>query len=314
MERSRKFEIRDDQKILFIKLGHGGEWEKDCILNNGTIRLGFNEANHSSCLNGDWDAIGKYYRDVERKTAMKATQFTNQIRQFYQEPEETIWFTFFAGHLWWCTAKAQVELLQDGTKIRRVIGKWRNQDISGSVISLDDLSGKLLQTRGFRGTICTPDAVEYLRRRLNAQKMPEVVRSLRAKDDLIESMIGVIQSLTPYDFEILVDLIFRQGGWQRTGIVGGTEKDVDLFLYSPVTKERIAIQVKSRSSVSEFRDYLQRFSSMSDFHRFFYIVHSGGDELTSVEMPQNVTLISGKGLSDLAVSAGLIDWIIKKAG
>lgn len=306
--------ICDGQNLLFIKLGQGGEWEKDCIEVDGTIRLGFMEADHARCLSGDWDAIAKHYREVEKRTKTVATQFSDQIRKFYEESEDTIWFTFSSGYLWWCKAEAKVERLADSTKIRRVIGKWSHKDANGNPISLDDLSGKILQTRGFRGTICKPDAVEYLRRRLNGEKMPEVVRSLRAKNDLVESMIPVIQSLTPQDFELLIDLIFRQGGWQRAGIVGGTEKDVDLYLYSPVTKERIAIQVKSRSSVSEFREYLNRFSSMSDFSRFFYVVHSGGEELAAVGTPQNVTVISGKELGDLAVRAGLIDWVIKKAG
>ncbi len=43
--------IEERQNILFIKLGLGGEWEKDCIETDGTIRLGFNEASHELCLN-----------------------------------------------------------------------------------------------------------------------------------------------------------------------------------------------------------------------------------------------------------------------
>ncbi len=306
--------IGTDQSLLFIKLGQGGEWEKACIESEGTIRLGFNEADHALCIGGNWDAVAKHYREVEGSSKGKATEYSNQIRAFYEEPESTIWFTFYAGHLWWCTANAKVELLPDGTKIRRVIGSWRNQDTAGNPISLDDLSGKLLQTRGFRGTICQPSAVEYLRRRLNGEKMPEVIRSLQAKKELVEAIVPVIQSLSPQDFELLIDLIFRQGGWQRAGIVGGTEKDIDLYLYSPVTKERIAIQVKSRSSLGEFRDYMQRFSSMSDFSRFFYVVHSGGEELLAAEAPKHITVIAGTELGDLAVRAGLVDWVIGKAG
>ena len=244
-----------------------------------------------------------------------ATQFANQIKKFYEEPESTIWFTFFGGYLWWCRAYAKVERLpDDGSKVRQVVGKWSNHDIAGNIISLSDLSGKLLQTRGFRGTICTPDALNYLRRRINGQKMPEVVRSINAKNELVESMIPVIQSLSWQDFELLIDLIFRQGGWQQEGVVGGTEKDIDLSLYSPVTKERIAIQVKSQSSINEFENYLDRFADMSDFTKIFYAVHSGGEELASKQSATKVTVLSGKELSDLVVRTGLIDWVIKKAG
>jgi hypothetical protein len=306
--------IGPDQNLFFIKLGQGGEWEKECIESQGTIRLGFREADHDLCLKGNWVAVAEHYRNVERASKGKATEYSNQIRAFYEEPNSTVWFTFYGGFLWWCTAEASVERLADGTKIRRVMDSWRRTDTRGNLITLDDLSGKLLQTRGFRGTICQPSAIEYLRRRLNGEKMPEVIHAITAKTELVASIVPVIQSLSPQDFELLIDLIFRQGGWQRAGIVGGTEKDIDLYLYSPVTKERIAIQVKSKSSLSEFRDYLNRFSSMPNFSRFFYVVHSGGEELMKVDAPKHVTVIAGAELGDLAVRAGLTDWVIGKAG
>jgi len=308
-------DVVTQNKILYIKLGHGGEWEQDCIEAVNTIRLGFREADHALCMEGRWDEVARYFREVEKRTPGKATEITNQIRAFYEEPESTTWCTFYAGHLWWCKANAEVTLSSDRTKTRRVIGKWNSQDAKGNPIALDTLSGKLLQTRGFRGTICQPSAAEYLRRRLLGEKMPEVTRALQARKALVETIIPVIQNLAPQDFELLIDLIFRQGGWQRAGIVGGTEKDIDLYLYSPVTQERIAIQIKSRSSIVEFRNYMERFGAMPDFDKFFYVVHSGGEELQSIaDEYDRVSLIAGRELGDLVVRSGLVDWAIDKAG
>jgi len=45
----------------------------------------------------------------------------------------------------------------------------------------------------------------------------------------------LLQSLWWKDFELLADLIFTQSGWQRTSVLGKTEKSIDLELLSPVT-------------------------------------------------------------------------------
>ena len=144
--------------------------------------------------------------------------------------------------------------------------------------------------------------------------MPEVANALAAKAGLISAILPVVQNLSPQDFEIMVDLIFRQGGWQRASVIGGTEKDVDLYLYSPTTQDRIAIQIKSRSSAQELRSYMEKFASMTDFDRFFYVVHSGGEELLPIAADSHVTVIAGPELGDLVVRNGLVDWVIDKAG
>jgi hypothetical protein len=63
-------------------------------------------------------------------------------------------------------------------------------------------------------------------------------------------LIPIIKELHPKDLEIFTDLVFRQSGWQRVGVSGGTEKDIDLDLISPVTGERIAVQI---AAVTVFR-------------------------------------------------------------
>lgn len=305
--------IPDDQKVLFIKLGQGGEWEKECI-SQSVMWLGYTEASHDLCLARKWNEVSAFYRDAEKKAPATATSITNQIKQFYEESETTIWFTFHAGFLWWCRVVREVTLLPDGCKGRRVIGEWRNTDQKGNLIPLNTLSGKLLQTRGYRGTICTPSATNYLRRRLRGEKMPEVTNALLAKAGLTSAILPVIQHLSFKDFEILVDLIFRQGGWQRDSGIGGTEKDVDLYLYSPATQDRIAIQVKARSYAQELRGYMERFATMTAFDRFFFIVHTGGEELHDIAIDSDVTVIAGQELGELVVRNGLVDWVIDKAG
>ncbi len=54
------------KKILFIKLGESGKWEKECIEKNQTIRLSYGVAKHNLCLNGEWE---KVYQDFIRYMA-----------------------------------------------------------------------------------------------------------------------------------------------------------------------------------------------------------------------------------------------------
>jgi len=300
------------ERILFIKLGKSGLWEKECI-ESGTLRFGFREAIHSDCVNGDWKAVTKHYIQVEGKKPGKATEITNQIKSFYEEPETTIWITFYGDSLWWCKARKEVKVIRDGYKERKVVGAWSNCDMKGNQLSLSTISGKLLQTRGFRGTICQPSALEYARRRILGEVLPEVTTAIEQRKRFVDSILPVIQGLSPQDFEILVDLIFRNGGWQRSGVVGGTEKSIDLDLYSPITREQIAIQIKSKSSQKEFDSYLETFKEMQGYDRFFYFVHTGGEELKAFDDQIKIDIVAGPSLADLTVRAGLVDWIIEKA-
>ena len=136
------------------------------------------------------------------------------------------------------------------SKTRNVAGKWNDCDIEGNPLIKARLSGKLLAVQGFQGTICSVKEQDYLLHKINATSEPHVAEAQTAQENLITALIPIIKNLHPNDLEILTDLIFRQAGWQRTGVAGKTEKDIDLDLLSPITEERIAIQVKSRASVS----------------------------------------------------------------
>jgi hypothetical protein len=58
------------------------------------------------------------------------------------------------------------------------------------------------------------------------------------------SALEMMRLLEPRDFETLVDLMFSTSGWRR-GIIGNTQKTLDLDLLLPSTGERAFVQVKS---------------------------------------------------------------------
>lgn len=140
-------------KVLFIKLGEGGKYEKECIEKNQTLRLSYHEVNHEYCLKHEWDKIDDYYINEEHKKSYVATSHRNQIKQFYEEGEKTLWITFYNNKVWWCFSKPKITLLPDGTKTGPVIGSWSDKDIEGKILYAGNISGKLLETQGFRGYV-----------------------------------------------------------------------------------------------------------------------------------------------------------------
>lgn len=70
------------------------------------------------------------------------------------------------------------------------------------------------------------------------------------------------------DFEILVDLIFRNAGWRRVSVVGESLKFVDMELEEPITGEQYQVQVKSDATIADFKEYAEQFTER-DFRKLY---------------------------------------------
>ncbi len=299
-------------KVLFIKLGQGGKFERECIESNQTLRLGYREVDHKLCITGQWDKVHDYFITEENSKTFVATSHSNQIKQFYEEDEKTLWMTFYANKLWWCFSKPEITLLADKTKTRPVIGKWSDKDINGNTLLAGNISGKLLKTQGFRGTICSVPEEKYALAKINCEQMKEVVEVEQAMFNLKNKLTFLIQNLQWKDFETLVDLIFRQAGWQRVGDTGKTQKTLDLELFAPVTGERAIVQIKAQSDLQQFLSYQEQFATMNDYDKFFYVVHTAKNNLTTYENETETKLYLVDKVAELTISAGLVEWVIKK--
>lgn len=300
-------------KALFIKLGPKGSWEKDCI-EQGILMLGYHEVSHHLAVAGDWEkARGSFPSITDAGTV---TRHVDQVRQFYEEPASTLWVTFYADCLWWCYAAEGVTCDENLTKTRRCVNGWSSVDIRDQPLLKGRLSGKLLAVQSFQGTVCLVRELPYLLHKLNGTNEPRVAAAQVAIASLIEATIPIIKNLHPKDFETFVDLIFRQAGWQRTGVAGGVERDIDLDLLSPITQERIAVQVKSKSTLPVFRDYQLRFQDMQGFSKFYFVTHSPNTALAAIpkESVDGVFVIWDEyDLAGLAVRNGLVGWLVDRA-
>lgn len=300
-------------KVLFIKLGEGGKFEKDCIEESQTLRLGYGEVDHNWCLNKQWEKVRDFYVN-ERNTDIGAAQrHANQIQQFYEEDEKTLWITFYANKLWWCFSKPEITQLPDKTKTRPLINRWSDQDVNKNVLLTGNISGGLLKTQGFRGTICSVEEAKYALAKINNEQEKEVVEVENAFSELKSKLTALIKKLQPKDFEILVDLIFRQAGWQRVGDIGKNQKTLDLELFAPVTGEKAIVQIKAQSDLKQFLEYEEKFVPMkNDYNKFFYVVHSAKPNLEKHRNETETKLYLVDKVAELTISAGLVVWVIRK--
>jgi hypothetical protein len=311
-EAMKKVQRISASKALFIKLGEGGKWEKECI-ENGLLRLGYQESEHELCKAGNWHKVRDAFGPDANAGAVN--RHLKQIQSFYKEPAETLWITFFSDRLWWCFSEQEVFEL-DGSKTRRVIGKWSDESIQRAKLSKGSLSGKLLAVQGFQGTICTVRELTYLLHKINGTEEPHVAEANAALHSLEAAVIPIIQNLHPKDLETLTDLIFRQAGWRRVGVAGEVVKDIDLHLESPITKEQIAVQVKSTASKATYDSYQSKFQDMWGFSKFYFVTHSPSAHLEDVQTAaadDQFIFWGVEQLAEQAVNNGLVGWLIERA-
>jgi hypothetical protein len=216
-------------KAYFIKLGEKGVWEKDCIDNDYLI-LDYKLVPHHLCQEGKWSEVRDnfpYGGDSGSKT-----RHLNQVRRFYEEPESTLWITFYGDSLYWCFSMPEITYISNSTDIKKlnsktrpVIEKWSRFNVNGIELLKSRISGKLLATQKFQGTICEVRELKYLLHKINGTLEPHVEAAGKAEEALVNALQPIIKNLHEKDLEILIDLIFRNAGFQRTGVVGGTEKN-----------------------------------------------------------------------------------------
>ena len=227
-----------------------------------------------------------------------------------------MWITAYGQKMWWCFTTPEIILLEDGSKVKQVLDRWHDEDINGKKLNLNQLAGSLRATFAFRGTICPVNKdFAYVVGKVNGRLPPEAEMAEKARQALIDSLVPLLDHLTWQDFEDLIDLIFRESGFKRIGPVGRMQKTLDLDLFHPLTNEKVAVQVKSRASIDDFRKYRDRYNTeLGDYSRFFFVVHQPAKRLMETKGDENVVLLGPVQIAGLAVDNGLSEWLIDKTG
>ena len=300
-------------EIRFIKLGDGGKWEKSCIEEDNTIRLGYESPFHYECVNKEWEPVKNYWLAARKNNEGAASRDIRQIRDFYELSDTDIWITFYKRKMYWCRATMDVQELNDGSRIRKVIDSWSCCDKTGTPLTIENIDGRITKVQGFRGTICGVEIPTYLIRKINGEALPEVEVAKESLNKLQNDVEELIKGLWWKDFELLIDLIFSKLGWQRVSVLGATEKDIDLDVYSPVSLRRAFVQVKTATDSGQISSYFEKYNTYDQFQEMYFVFHTlTGIIAERITDDPNVHLWDLKRVSELVINAGLINWLITK--
>jgi len=308
-------------RVIYIKLGQGGKWEQECIEERQTVRLGYYYGEHlfELCLAGRWDAVEEALRERHREWV--AREHVKHLRLFYEADSGAVWITFYSNRLWWCRAESEVVLVPNEkdredpvVQERRVLGKWSCEDLEGNDLDFSRLSGKLLALRSYRWTTAEllPELAKYAVLKINGGVPQSAQAATDARTALVGATAEAIRSLHPGDFEILVDLVFRQAGWNRMSEVGGVQKTIDLDLQMPITNRRCAVQVKSRIGGPDLMKRIESLVAL-EYDDKYLVVHSPEGKIPESAADMGVKIIRANGLAEWCVGLGLVDWVVNKA-
>ncbi|MBV9843095.1 MAG: hypothetical protein JOY99_16445 [Sphingomonadaceae bacterium] len=300
--------------VRYIKLGQNGRWAPHAF-ETGTLPFGFTQVDHNLCAAADWADV-RAALVADGRSPSGASQGVRELRDFYELDDSALWITFADGHLWWAFAAPDVAPLPNGgdgapRRSRKTLDGWHHHALDGEPLTIRSLSSALTRVASFRMTLCKVEREAYLLRRLRGEPEPLHAEATAARTSLQVVARQMIGMLDWRDFEILVDLIFARGGWQRSSAVGDGEVDVDLVLESPVTRETAWAQVKSRANQAVLDDYLERFRCDGSCQHFFFAVHESATSLT-LPPERGLHLWQGDALAAAALRAGLFDWLIQR--
>lgn len=314
MDQVLKEKIENAKYVRYIKLGTKGDLEK--WIKDGRIVLVFKEVDHSASK----EEIKKTYESLG-KTPGTATRYANQIKSFYDHPEETLWITFSDNKLWWGFIDTEQQPYKDdeGNTLWAMEGGWRDTDLGGNMLTYENLSGMLLKTQAYRGTICDIqqngpiDVQKYVKQKLCAD-IPDTVKEANENiQALLKSIQEMLKLLHPNDFEYFIDLIFMRSGWTKMTPGGGTEKFIDYDLVSPLTGQRAAVQVKSETTQKEFmQEYVQKLENYDQYDLMFYVYHTGNIEWNAEESEKTIYLLNVERIAEIILELGLVSLLYKK--
>lgn len=296
----------------YIKLGVGGKWA-DSSINEDKARIGYAGWRLEQINTRSWEFLKTQYRHGYKNDA-SATTDLNALENFVVSNPEDIWVTFHSGKLWWCRLANGPLQEDDISKYRDTSGAWKNQDVNGRELLINQIPGSISKIQGFRGTVCKIHEVEVLKRLINGIQSDAYQHIFNANSNLISQVENGLKLLHWKDFEALVDLVFREAGWQRISVLGETMKFTDMDLREPITNELYQVQVKSAASLSDFQQYADNFSHGS-YRKLYFVVHSPEPNLVAyqaTECRNDIELIFPNKLAALVVDMGLTKWLLDK--
>lgn len=308
--------------VRYVKLGTQGKWENLCR-EKGILRFGFDTADPETmawCRAGQWDKVTEDWQNF-RGSKGSGTRDANAIQCYWTDPGNILWITFIGEDLCWGFLEPGEPAPYDSedpeqSTFRKVAGGWSSVDALDVRLGKYNLPGYITKVAAFRSTVCSVEGSKRLVARINGVNPPDIARVALAQATLREALVPLIQSLNANAFEVLVDMMFARAGWRRIGYVGKTQRDKDLDLEMPLTRERAVVQVKTGSSQADLDDYVQRKQGMLAYDRLFFIYHTSKVPLQAPPQEdanqEDVTVMDAAGVAERVVEFGLVDWLLNQ--
>lgn len=295
----------------YIKLGRGGEYAEDSFQHN-RLRFGWRKQSVEDIQAKRWKQIERQLLKGNKNKLGPARADLNALRRISEAGPDVVWITFHEAKLWW-TRIVGPDVIQDDISKYRSTLPWSDKSFDGKrLLVVNDLPGKIAKLQGFRATTCRVKEVELLQRLLNGTRSPLATDISRKQAALAEALTRAIKELHWKDFETLADLVFRHAGWIRVSVLGQQAKGYDLELREPITSDRYVVQVKSTAGLADLQKTSKQFSR-KDYKRVFFVVHSPEKSLSGAfDLPAHVEFVPPNRLGELALDAGLADWLEDK--
>lgn len=306
----------------FIKLGEAGCWEQDSLQSN-KVRFGWKYISVTDIINRKWNLIKTQIDNdfISRGKKTGSTNDFNALKNICESDGDTIFITFISGMMYWCTIIPGSIGEDPISKYIETNITWTNHNISGKRdFFINNLSGRLTKLQLFMGTLCTVGnelkEFDYLCNLINGLESQEYTNLLKAMENLKVEIKPAIKSLSPKDFEIFIDLLFRNIGWRRTSVLGEVMKFFDLILEEPLPKSIHGVQIKSRSTLTEYNKYRSTFLNQysTSINTFYYFVHSPDKNLADyIETNDQIKIMKADDICEMAIESGLVYWLLDKA-
>jgi hypothetical protein len=299
------------EDAYYLKLGRGGEWAKDRI-EHGRARIGWRSTPLAQINAGEWPAI-KQALQITSKTRGAGTADANALEHFCRSTEADVWVTFHNSRLFWGRLRNGPVKEDAVSKYRELLDGWRDRSEKNEPLLANQIPGRISQLQGFRATICRVRYRDALLRLLSGERSKEFLALETSEDALIATAALVIKTMHWNDFELLVDLVFRQSGWRRVSMVGERMKSVDIELEDTITGDRYQVPVKSRASKEIAGRCKEEFSG-SDFRKFYLAVHTPDQTLLATNglNDDQFEVITPDRLARMVVDGGLTRWLLGK--
>lgn len=298
------------ERARYIKLGAGGKYAHDSIA-KGIMRFGWDKIPLTEIQAADWASIRKRLSHEHDNEATITTD-TKRLRDLADSTGDDLWITFHDSHLWWGRVSADPIRQDRISKYRKLLNGWSCRDVKRLALTISRVPGVIAKLQGFRGTVCSVREIDTLQRLINAESSPAYTALSKSYAQVINDLQAAVRGLHWKDFEVLVDLVFRQAGWRRRSMVGESMKFADLELVEPVTGEFYQVQIKSKADLRDFEGYAKEFSGRS-FRKLYFVVHSPSPALESGDNGfEDVELVLPRRLAELIAEGGLVGWVLDK--